>query len=147
MEDPAMTHPLTRPCLAHGAAILALGLAAGLTIQAAALPETVLSAHVIGITAGCTAIATGLALPHASLSDHWAKVAVWLLIPCLWLGFLTQWIGGLYGLTRMFIVTAAGMPEGNQLAETAIEWIVKGISPLTILPFVIIGVGALRARA
>jgi (hydroxyamino)benzene mutase len=140
------TPTLSRACFIHGAVILVLGLTAGLTIQFAAQPETVLSAHVIGITAGSVAIVTGLALPHLRLSVVWQKVAVWLLLPCLWLGFLTQWIGGLFGLTRMFIVTAAGLPEGNQTAELIIEVIVKGISPLTILPFVILAVGAVRMR-
>jgi hypothetical protein len=72
------------------------------------------------------------------------KVAVWMLIPCLYLGFLTQWLGGLAGLSRMFVVTAAGQPEGNQLLENIMQWIVMGISPLTILPFIVLGYGLAR---
>jgi hypothetical protein len=67
-----------------------------------------------------------------------------MLIVSLYLGFFTQWIGGLFGLSRMFIVTAAGLPEGNAAAERIVELIVKGITPLTILPFLILAYGLIN---
>jgi (hydroxyamino)benzene mutase len=128
----------------HGVIILTLGLAAGVTINFAKLPDTVLSAHVIGITAGLTAIAVAQLIPNLHLSPLLLRLASWMLLASLYLGFFTQWLGGLFGLTRMFIVTAAGLPEGNQTAERVVELIVKGITPLTILPFLILAWGLVR---
>jgi (hydroxyamino)benzene mutase len=129
----------------HGVVILTLGLVAGVTINFAALPGTVLSAHVIGITAGLTAIAVAQLVPMVQLSALVLRLATWALLASLYLGFLTQWLGGMFGLTRMFIVTAAGLPEGNQTAERVVELIVKGITPLTILPFVVLAWGLVQA--
>lgn len=139
--------PRSRRLLAHGTAILTLGLFAGLTIGAAARPETVLAAHLIGITAGLAAIATGLALPHVRLTRSLGLTLEVFLVPSLYLGFLTQWLAGLFGLSRMFVVTAAGLPEGAQWAERVVEVIVLGITPLTILPFLILGWALMRSPA
>jgi hypothetical protein len=129
----------------HGVMILTLGLVAGVTINFAALPKTVLSAHVIGITAGLAAVAVAGLIPHVRLSVAMMRAVSWMLLASLYLGLLTQWLGGLFGLTRMFIVTAVGFPEGNQAAERIVELIVKGITPLTILPFLVLGWGLVRA--
>jgi (hydroxyamino)benzene mutase len=129
----------------HGVVILTLGLVAGVTIGAAALPKTVLSAHVIGITAGLASMAVAQLLPHVRLSGTVMRITAWALLASLYLGFMTQWLGGMFGLTRMFIVTAVGLPEGNQAAERVVELIVKGITPLTILPFVVLAWGLVQA--
>ena len=50
------------------------------------------------------------------------------------------------GLSRMFVVTAAGLPEGEPWAERAVELVVKGVPPLTIIPILIIGWGLAPAR-
>jgi hypothetical protein len=121
-----------------------MGLVAGITIGFAAKPKTVLAAHVIGITTGLAAIGVAIALSRARLSDGALRLVAWTLLPSLYLGFLTQWIGGLFGLSRMFIVTAAGQPEGAQWLETVVEYTIKGITPLTILPFLVLLYGLIR---
>jgi (hydroxyamino)benzene mutase len=147
-KDPAMTADLTPRLVAsfrlHGLILLTLGLAAGVTIASAARPDTVLSAHVIGITCGLTAIAVGQLIPAVWLGRLALRAVQVMLLISLYLGFFTQWVGGTFGLSRMFIVTAAGLPEGNATAERVVELIVKGITPLTILPFVILAWGLLR---
>jgi hypothetical protein len=135
---------VTRHCAAHGALLIVLGLVAGLTIGATANPRSVLAAHVIGITAGLAAIAFSFLLPHAVLPQRLKTISAVLLIVALYIGFLTQWIGGLLGLLRMFIVTAAGQPEGAPWLELSIEILVKGISPITILPFLLVAYGLFR---
>jgi hypothetical protein len=135
----------SRRLLINGAMILTLGLAAGLTIPFAANARTVLAAHVIGITCGLAAIAVALTLPFAGLSRRSEQVVEWTLLISLYLGFLTQWVGGMLKLSRMFIVTAAGQPEGSQGLETIIEYINKAISPLTLLPFLLLILGLARA--
>lgn len=136
-----------RHLMLQGVVLLILAFVCGLTIGLAANPRTVLAAHVIGITTGLTAIAVAVCQQHAHLSPFARRVMVWTLLPSLYLGFLTQWLAGFVPLSRMFIVTAAGDPEGAAWLETVVEIIVKGISPLTILPFIILAVGRHRAAA
>jgi hypothetical protein len=135
---------VSRRLLLNGAIILTLGLVAGLTIPMAANARTVLAAHVIGITCGLAAMAVAFALPHASLTKRLERIIEWTLLPSLYLGFFTQWLGGFFKLSRMFIVTAAGQPEGPAILESIMEYIIKGISPLTLIPFLILTYGFAR---
>jgi hypothetical protein len=142
----AETAAWSRSMLLHGTVLVIGGLVAGLTIGLAPNPRTVLAAHVIGLTTGMAAMLVGLVLPHVRLSARLVDVMGWTLLPSLYLGFLTQWIGGLGGLSRMFNVTASGQPEGAAWLESLVEYTIKGITPLTLIPFVILIFGLLRAR-
>jgi hypothetical protein len=90
------------------------------------------------------AMLAGLLLPFVNLAPRWITIMGWTLLPSLHLGFLTQWVGGLGGLSRMFIVTAPGQPEGAQWLETIVEYTIKGITPLTLIPFLILMIGLAR---
>jgi hypothetical protein len=135
-----------RRLLMNGVILLLGGLVAGLTIGLAPNPRTVLAAHVIGLTTGMAAMLVGLLLPLIVINTRWLNVLVWTLLPSLHLGFITQWVGGLGGLSRMFTVTAAGQPEGAAWLETIVEYIVKGITPLTLIPFVILIVALAKSQ-
>jgi hypothetical protein len=130
----------------HGTILILGGLLAGLTIGLAPNSRTVLAAHVIGLTTGMAAMLAGLVLPHVRLGQIWVSVMGWTILPALYIGFLTQWIGGLGGLSRMFIVTAQGQQEGAAWLETVVEYAIKGITPITLIPFMILIVGFLRGR-
>ena len=114
-------------------ALLLPACAAALLIPLYPVPRTGLAAHVIGITGALFLLGTSHLLPGLRLSARALSVAVTLLTVSVWLGFLTQWVGAFGGLSRMFVVTAAGRPEGWALLETAIEWLIKGITPLTFI--------------
>jgi hypothetical protein len=131
----------------HGAILVLAGLVAGLTIGLAPHPKTVLAAHVIGLTTGMASMLAGLVLPQTRLSARWIDLLGWTLLPSLYLGFFMQWLGGLGGLTRMFIVTAAGQPEGAAWLETLVEYGTKAITPLTLIPFAILIAGLMRKQA
>lgn len=135
-----------RRLIINGAVLLLAGLVAGLTIGLAPNPRTVLAAHVIGLTTGMAAMLVGLLLPYTAINTRWMTVMGWTLLPSLHLGFITQWVGGLGGLSRMFIVTAIGQPEGAAWLETVVEYTIKGITPLTLIPFVILLVGLARGN-
>jgi (hydroxyamino)benzene mutase len=95
--------------------------------------RTGLAAHVIGITGALLLLSTSSTLPSLRLTPRALAWACWLLLLCLYLGFLTQWIGAFGGLSRMFVVTAANRAEGLAWLETAVEWTIKGITPLTFI--------------
>lgn len=139
--------PLFRRHALYGTGLITLGLLAGFSIPLAANRETVLAAHVIGLTTGMVAILFGLLLAQTPLGSGWKRICEGLLVVSLFVGFFTQWLGGLFGLSRMFIVTAIAQAEGPAWAETAVELLIKGISPMTVLPFLILLVGLAKAPA
>lgn len=51
------------------------------------------------------------------------------------------------GLSRMFVVTAAGAAEGTALPERIAQVLTIAITPLTLIPFLILTAAALRPEA
>jgi hydroxylaminobenzene mutase len=113
--------------------LLLLAFAAALMIPLYPVARTGLAAHVIGITGALLLLATATFVPHLRLGPQALAAALTLLVVCVHLGFLTQWIGAFGGLSRMFIVTAQGRAEGLAWLETAVELTIKGITPLTFI--------------
>jgi (hydroxyamino)benzene mutase len=114
--------------------LLLLAFVVALMIPLYPVAKTGLAAHVIGITAALLLLGVASLVTQLRLSTRWLQATLWMLLLCLYLGFLTQWIGAFGGLSRMFIVTALGRPEGLPWLETLIEWIIKGlITPLTFI--------------
>jgi (hydroxyamino)benzene mutase len=129
----ADTALLQRRLQRHALALLLLAFAAALMIPLYPVARTGLAAHVIGITGGLLLIGVASFVPQLRLAPRALKLALLLLVGSVHLGFLTQWIGALGGLSRMFVVTAAGRPEGLAWLETAVEVVIKGITPLTFV--------------
>jgi (hydroxyamino)benzene mutase len=131
----------------HAVVLLLLAFVAALMIPLYPNPKTGLAAHVIGITGALLLIGTATLLPGLRLAPPTRTAALVMLVASVELGFITQWLGAFGGLSRMFIVTALGRPEGNPLWETAIEWVIKGaITPLTFIACVLLLYG-LRGAA
>lgn len=118
----------------HALVLMLLAFAAALMIPLYPNARTGLAAHLVGITAGLFLFGVAGVLPQLRLSARVRGLALLLLLASLYLGFLTQWAGALLGLSRMFVATAQGQAEGRALWETLVEWTIKGITPATIVP-------------
>jgi (hydroxyamino)benzene mutase len=116
----------------HALVLLLLAFVAALMIPLYPVAKTGLAAHVIGITSALWLFGVATLLPTLRLAPRTLSVTLATLLACLHLGFLTQWLGAFGGLSRMFIVTAAGRPEGLAWMETVVELLIKGITPLTL---------------
>lgn len=127
-----------------GVALLAAAFVSGLFVGLYANPRAGLAAHVIGITGALMLIAFGLLWSRLALGRAARLAAFWMLIVSVPTGFVAQLVGAALGLSRMFVVTAAGRPEGLPALETAVELVTKAITPLTILPVLIVLVGLRR---
>ena len=124
---------LKRRLLWHGIFLCTIGFIAGLFIPLYVNPRAGLATHLLGITEGLFLAVVGLCYPQLKLSFGIAKANFWMLIISAYVGFVGELLGAIFGLTRIFIITAKGLPEANALMETIVEISIKGISVLLIL--------------
>ncbi|PAX56528.1 hypothetical protein CK510_10125 [Brunnivagina elsteri CCALA 953] len=117
----------------HGIFNCTLGFIIGLFIPLYANPRAGLAAHLIGITQGAFLAVIGLAYPQLKLQFWLGRVTYWLLVIGAYIGLLGQFLGAVFRLARMFIITGQGLPEGIPWMETSIEIANKTISTTLLL--------------
>jgi (hydroxyamino)benzene mutase len=135
-----------RALFLHGFVLMFIALASGLAIPHYANIRTGLAAHVIGITSGLLLMGLASAWPLLNLSMRLRTTAFWLLVLSLYIGFVGQVLGAIYGLSRMFPATAPGAPQGNAALETIVEIMTKGITPTTLVAIAIVIYGLRGSR-
>ena len=105
-----------------------------------------MAAHVLGITSSLFLMACAFSLPMLKLKNWQRSLMIWPPAIGFIVGFLTQVLGGLKGLSEAFIVTAAGMPMGDPFLESVATFIVKyALTPIAFLPCVIALFGLYQA--
>jgi (hydroxyamino)benzene mutase len=128
-----VTSALQRRLQWHASWLLLMALCVPLMIPLYPVAKTGLAAHVIGITGALLLLAVSWLLPVLRWTSRQRTASLLLLVISVHLGFLTQWAGAFGGLSRMFIVTAAGRPEGHPILESVVEVLIKGITPTTLI--------------
>lgn len=136
---------LSRLAAQLGVVLMSLAFVSALFMGSYPNPRTALAAHVIGITGGLFMIAAGQLLPRLRLSRLLLNATFWSLTVSVYLGFATQLAAATFDLTRMFVVTAVGRVERDAALEGLVEIVIKGITPLTMVPCLLIAWG-LRGR-
>ncbi|BAZ41887.1 hydroxylaminobenzene mutase HabB [Calothrix sp. NIES-4101] len=122
-----------RRLLWHGILLCTIGFIAGFFIPLYVNPRAGLATHLLGITEGLFLAVIGLCYPQLKLSFRLAKANFWMLVISAYVGITGEFLGATFGLTRVFVVTAQGLPETNKLMETIVEISIKSISILVIL--------------
>jgi (hydroxyamino)benzene mutase len=136
-----------RRLLLLGFVLVLLALVCALFIPLYANPRTGLAAHNIGITSGLLLIAVGLVFPGLALGPIAGWMTFWSLTVSVYVGFVGQVLAATVGLSRMFVVTAAGQAEGPAQLELLVEIATKAITPLTLLPCFLVVWGLARSAS
>lgn len=140
------SHEYRRRFLRHGFSLCTLAFLIAPFLPLYANPRAGLATHLIGITTGILLMAVGLAFPYLSLSEFLAQVIFWLLVPSFYVGFAGEFLGALFGLTKMFPITGQGFTGGATWMETGVSIANKGITVTTILGCIIIIYGLRRVK-
>lgn len=128
LMDSITSNDFKRRLLWHGVFLCTLGFIAGLFIPLYANPRTGLATHLLGITQGLFLAVIGLSYPQLKISTWLARVTYWLLFVSAYVGMLGEFLGAAFGLSRTFIVTAKGLPEGILWLENVVDTSIKTIS-------------------
>lgn len=141
-----LSHEYRRRFLWHGFFLCTLAFLIAPFLPLYTNPRAGLATHLIGITTGILLMAVGLAFPYLSLSEFLAQVIFWLLVPSFYIGFACQFLGALFGLTKMFPITGEGFTGGAAWMEIVVSIATKGITVTTILGCIIIIYGLRRVN-
>ncbi|BAZ22907.1 hydroxylaminobenzene mutase HabB [Kalymmatonema gypsitolerans NIES-4073] len=136
-----------RSLLWHGIFICLLGFVAGLFIPLYANPRAGLATHLLGITQGVFIAVIGLSYPQLKLPLWVARANFWMLLISAYVGMIVEFLAAAFGLSRMFLITAMGLPEGIPWLETSTEIAIKNISILTILSCFIVLFGLRQIKS
>ncbi|KAB8320741.1 hypothetical protein SD81_004070 [Tolypothrix campylonemoides VB511288] len=135
-----------RGLLWHGIFICLLGFLAGLFLPLYANPRAGLATHLLGITQGVFIAVIGFSYPQLKLPLWVARANFWMLLISAYVGMIVEFLAAAFGLSRMFIITAMGLPEGIPWLETSTEIAIKNISILTILSCFIVLFGLRQTK-
>ena len=138
---------LKRSLLWHGILICLLGFVAGLFIPLYANPRAGLATHLLGITQGVFLAVIGLSYPVLKLPLWVGRANFWMLLISAYVGMIVEFLAAAFGLSRMFLITAMGLPEGIPWLETSTEIAIKNISILTILSCFIVLFGLRQIKS
>ncbi|MEH2458930.1 hypothetical protein [Nostoc sp.] len=162
LEKPSESHLLKAPSslmdsihseafkhrlLWHGIFLCTLGFIVGLFIPFYANPRAGLATHLLGITQGLFLAVIGLCYPQLKLPLWVAKANFWMLLISAYLGIIGEFLGAVFGLTRVFVITAMGLPEGIPWLETGVEIAIKGISSFIIFSCFIVLFGLRQSKS
>lgn len=136
-----------RGLLWHGIFICLLGFVAGLFLPLYANPRAGLATHLLGITQGVFLAVIGLSYPQLKLPLWVARANFWMLLISAYVGMIAELLGAAFGLSRMFIITAMGLPEGIPWLETSTEIAIKGISNFILLSCLIVLFGLRKTKS
>ena len=137
---------LKRRLLWHGILLCTLGFIVGLFIPLYSNPRAGLSTHLLGITQGLFLAIIGFCYPELKLPLWLARLNFWMLVISAYLGMIGEFLGATFGLNRMLVVTAMGLPESTPWLETSIEIVIKGISIFVLLSCFIILFGLRQTK-
>lgn len=122
-----------RNLLWNGFFISTLGFIVGLFIPLYANPRAGLATHSLAIVQGMFLCVTGLTFPYLKI-PHWMGIVIfWLLVVSAYVGVSGEFLGAVFGLTKILVITAIGLPQGPLWMETVVEISTKAISPLILL--------------
>lgn len=138
LMSPIESEILKRRLLWHGIFICTLGFIIGLFIPLYTNPRAGLATHVIGITEGLFIIAIGFCYQEVKLQLWVAKLNFWLLLVSGYCGLLGEFLGATFGVNRILVITAMGLPESYAWLETSVEIVTKTISVFIFLSCFII---------
>jgi hydroxylaminobenzene mutase len=136
--DSIQSEDFKRSLLWHGIFLCTIGFLLGLLIPLYANPRAGLAAHTLGITQGIFLAIIGFAYPQLKLSLWLGRAVFWMLLISVYVGQLGQILGAAFGLTRVFLITAQGLPEGSAWLETSVEIATKVITTFLLLACFII---------
>lgn len=145
-NDTIFREVLKRRLLWHGIFLCTLGFSAGLFIPLYANPRAGLATHLLGITEGLFIVAIGFCYPELKLSPRFGKINFWILLIGAYFGIFAEFLGAVFGLTRVFVITAMGLPETIPWLEMSVEIVIKGISILILLSCFIVLFGLRGTR-
>jgi hydroxylaminobenzene mutase len=135
-----------RGLLWHGIFISLLGFVVGLFLPLYANPRAGLATHLLGITQGLFLAVIGLSYPQLKLPLWVGRANFWMLLISAYVGMIAEFAGAAFGLSRMFIITAMGLPEGIPWLETSTEIAIKGISNFILLSCLIVLFGLRQTK-
>jgi hydroxylaminobenzene mutase len=133
-----------RRFLWHGFFLCFLGFIVPLFMPLYANPRTGLATHLLGITSGLFLIGVALSLPYLRIPQWIAKVKFWLLLISSYVGLVAEWLGALFGLKKVFIITGEGYTGGTLWMETGVEVAIKTITIFILVSCFIILFGLRR---
>jgi (hydroxyamino)benzene mutase len=128
MMDSIQAEAFKRSLLWHGIFLCTLGFIVAFFIPLYANPRAGLATHLLGITQGVFLAVMGLSYPQLKLSLLLGRINFWMIVISAYVGMIGEFLGAAFGLTRVFIVTAVGLPGGIPWLETSVEVAIKGIS-------------------
>jgi hydroxylaminobenzene mutase len=147
LMDNIQAEAFKRGLLWHGIFITTLGFLLGLCIPLYANPRAGLAAHALAVTQGMFLAIIGFAYPQLNLSFWMARASYWMFLISAYTGVLSQVLGAAFELTRVFPVTAKGLPEGISWLETAVEIPTKAITLFILLACFIVLFGLRGTKA
>ncbi|NMG08874.1 hydrogenase [Brasilonema sp. UFV-L1] len=145
--DSIQSQEFKHTLLWHGIFICLLGFVAGLFLPLYANPRTGLATHLLGITQGIFLAVIGLSYPQLKLPLWVARANVWMLLVSAYVGLIAEFLAAVFGLSRMFLITAMGLPEGIPWLETSTEIAIKGISSFILLSCLIVLFGLRKTQS
>ncbi|MGH7997889.1 MAG: hypothetical protein ACREPR_00245 [Brasilonema sp.] len=145
--DSIQSQEFKHTLLWHGIFICLLGFVAGLFLPLYANPRTGLATHLLGITQGVFLAVIGLSYPQLKLPLWVARANVWMLLISAYVGLIAEFLAAVFGLSRMFLITAMGLPEGIPWLETSTEIAIKGISSFILLSCLIVLFGLRKTKS
>lgn len=138
---------LKRRLLWYGIFLCTLAFIVGLFIPLYANPRAGLATHVLGITEGLFLVVIGFCYPLLRLPLWLARVNFWMLVVSAYVGMLSEFLGATFGLNRMLVVTAMGLPESTPWLETSFEIVIKGISVFILISCFIVLFGLRETKS
>lgn len=109
-------------------------------------PSAALAAHDIGLMVGIFLICIGLILTYVQLSKLLAFLTFWFIVISAYVGFGSELLAAIFGLTRSFMYSAKGLPEKAIWLELIVDSANKAISVFILSACVIILFNLRRAK-
>ncbi len=122
-----------RNLLWHGFFVSTLGFISGMFIPLYANPRAGLATHTLAIAQGMFLSVTGLTFPYLNIPPWMATMTFWLLVISAYVGVSGEFLGAVFGLTKILVITAKGLPQGPIWMETIVEISTKAISVFILL--------------
>lgn len=145
--DSIQSQDLKRRLLWHGIFICTLGFISGMFLPLYANPRAGLATHAIAITQGMFLAIIAFSYPQLKLSLWIARLTYWLLLISAYIGLLGQLLAAMFGLSRMFLITAHGLPEGIPWMETSVEISTKAVSNFLLIACFIVLYGLRKTKS
>lgn len=147
LMDNSQSEDFKRRLLWHGIFLCTLAFIVGLFIPLYTNPRAGLATHLLGITQGIFLAVIGFCYPQLKLAFWVARANFWMLLISAYVGMIGEFLGAVFGLTRVFVITAMGLPESITWLETSVEIAIKGISSFILLSCFIVLYGLRKTKS